>query len=300
MDGLIKLLARIAPVPGFARLMQGLSYIVVVAGLLGTGLWLYQAIPLREQHFQEYLGRIGVGLLGGAAWLAFFSRLGDFFGQRARDLRAKALFQRLSQGQAAGEAYTLYLRPFASTDAIRKEVMMAQSWIGAGAQVASLGGTVDFELEAQLEKALRSIGPLVALGQPLEHVGAGRIAVTEETWKDAVMLLAKGARLIVLLPSARAGTLWEIDHLFESGLAGRTVILDAPNAERGGRFDQSQEWAQLREAFAARGYEAPKDSPVGAMVFYGAMKAPQLTARLDIDAEENIQRFVRRVGKLIG
>jgi hypothetical protein len=53
--------------------------------------------------------------------------------------------------------------------------------------------------EERLAAALRPIGPLVALGQPEEALppaGASRFHETQQTWKDRVVDLLKGARLV--------------------------------------------------------------------------------------------------------
>ena len=122
-------------------------------------------------------------------------------------------------------------------------------------------------------------GPLVALGEPMEHVGAGRIRIGEDQWRDAVKLLSDHAALIILLPSSRPGTLWEVERLLESGLIARTIIVDPPNAAGGkNHYDQGSEWAQVRAAFAQRGYVMPKDSRVGQLLYFGRERAPKASA----------------------
>lgn len=226
--------------------------------------------------------------------IAAFGELGDLSFQHARDLRAQSIFDALGRGETP-PPYVVYLRPFSSTDQIESVAMAA---VASGMQGSALGFVMSrYELEQQIERATRHLGPLVCLGQGLEHVGAGRIAVDEASWKEAVLRLCGKAALIVMLPSSRAGTLWEIEHVLASDLVDRTVFIDPPNAAMSDkkRYDQSREWTAVRDAFAAKGFTMPADSRVGRLLFFGAARAPTLLARLDIDAEDNIARFFRSV-----
>lgn len=240
------------------------------------------------------LSGAGVLVLVAAFAIAALGELGDLSYQHARDLRAQAIYDALGRGETP-PPYVVYLRPFSSTDQVEAVQMSA---VASGMQGSALGFVVSrFELEQQVERATRHLGPLVALGQGLEHVGAGRIAVDENSWKEAVLRLCDKAALIVMLPSSRAGTLWEIEHVLASNLLDRTVFIDPPNAAIANkkRYDQSREWAAVRDAFAAKGFTMPPDSRVGRLLFFGAARAPTLLARLDIDAEDNIARFFRSV-----
>jgi len=235
------------------------------------------------------LGAILIAALG-VTILSFWA---DLYGQRTRDLRAKAIFDALTRGETP-PPYTLYLRPFLSTGAF--------SEIGAGASVvgmplSGLGGA-EVELEAQIEGAVRPLGRMVALGQPLEHNGAGRILVGETEWQSAIRLLMTQAKLIIMLPSSRQGTLEEIDMILGSELIERTVFIDPPNLARKHRFDHVADWKLVREAFEARGYTIPKDSHAGLLMFFGQERAPRFKERLDIDADDRIARLFRRVIKV--
>lgn len=240
------------------------------------------------------LGGAGALVLVAALAIATFGELGDLSLQYARDLRAQAIFEALGRGETP-PPYVVYLRPFSSTDQVESVAMAA---VASGMQGSALGFVMTrYELEQQIERATRHLGPLVCLGQSLEHVGAGRIAVDDASWKEAVLRLCGKAALIVMLPSSRSGTLWEIEHVLSSNLIDRTVFIDPPNAAISDkkRYDQSREWRAVRDAFAAKGFTMPPDSRVGRLLFFGQARAPTLLARLDIDAEDNIARFFRSV-----
>jgi hypothetical protein len=154
-------------------------------------------------------------------------------------------------------------------------------------------------LEAQVERATRRLGRLIGLGGQVEHIGAGRVSVDERAWRDAVRTLMEHARLIVMLPGAREGTLEEIEMVLGSDLVRKTVFLDPPNVGARGRFDHAGEWRKVQAVFAAKGFELPDEDRRGALLFYGRERSPILRERLHIDADDHIERLFGRVIKLL-
>jgi hypothetical protein len=293
MDRLLKTLAGNVATPRMARVLEALCLVllvVVVAGIIAAGLILFGHIDSAV----TLIALDAAAIIAGACFMALFSRLAELFGQRARDIDAQALLAALRSGEAVAP-FTLYLRPFASTGEIDEEELAP---LLVGSRTPGLGMiSARYELEHQIERATRKVGPLVALGQPLEHIGAGRIAVDDKTWQEAVRLLTRAAALIIMLPSSRAGTQWEIAHILDGDMMRRTVIIDPPNMppRAGRRFNQAAEWGQVRAVFAQHGYDMPADSKIGRMLFFGAGHAPVATTRLDIEAEGGIARFFRTV-----
>jgi hypothetical protein len=273
--------------PVLAGLLQAFFYVLATVwllGALGASGWAYLNMNLPE--WRQY-ALLGGSVLVAAIGVTLFGTLGELYGQHARDLRARRIFDALRRGETP-PAYTVYLRPFASTGEI-EDVDISATGMGVGVT------GVQIELEEQIERAVRELGPLVALGQPLEHIGAGRIPVTDTEWREAIKLILPQARLIVLLPSARRGTLEEVAMLIDTGLINRTVLIDPPNLGESKKFNQPAEWAQVRQAFADRGFEIPEDSRSGLLIFYGGERAPKFKEKLDIDAEDRIERLFRRV-----
>jgi hypothetical protein len=256
---------------------------------VASGLWLLGAFALTLLLLNRVeFGRLGVltfpafGILVAAAGATLFSTLADLYGQHARDIAARAVFETLRQG-GKPRPYSLYLRPFASTDMIGKNV-------GVGLQSERI------ELEAQIERATRPIGRLVALGAPLEHIGAGRIQVADDGWREAIALLLKHASLIVMLPSSRIGTLQEIAMILGSDLITRTVMIDPPNLDTPKRaYDHTVEWAKVQAAFTKAKFALPDEGRGGALIYFGDQRAPLLKEQLDIDAEDRIERLFRRI-----
>lgn len=279
--------------PKTARVLEGVFYILVAAALAGVcvAIGLIGASPLADALRQGVA--LGGAIVAGGALVTLFARVAELYGQRARDLEAEAIFQAVRAGRPA-PPYSLYLRPFASTDSI-EDYGAAIAVPGAG---LALSGE-RFELEAQVERATRRLGRLIGLGGQVEHIGAGRVTVGERAWREAIRTLMENARIIVMLPGARQGTLEEIEMVLGADLVRKTVFLDPPNLGASKRFDHAGEWKKVQAAFAAKGFELPDEDRRGSLLFYGREKAPALRERLHIDADDHIERLFGRVVKLL-
>jgi len=95
-----------------------------------------------------------------------------------------------------------------------------------------LRSTVEWEdLEVVLSMVLESSAPLVALGEPGEQVGAGRISSDEVAWRDNFRRLADQAINILLLPSTHEGTSEEFLHILgHDDLLSKTLFLLPPDS----------------------------------------------------------------------
>ncbi len=138
---------------------------------------------------------------------------------------------------------------------------------------------------------------MIALGAPLEHIGAGRIQVGDNAWREAIALLLKHARLIVVLPSSRAGTLQEIGIILGSALVTRTVMIDPPNLGTTKAYNHAIEWAKVQAAFKEASFYLPDEQRGGSLIFYGDSHEPLLREHLHIDAEDRIERIFNRILK---
>jgi hypothetical protein len=139
--------------------------------------------------------------------------------QRRRDVFATRILAAVRDSAAAVAPFALYLRPFASTDRLPAQPIPSE-----------LAGAGDFpvhlDVESLLARALRKECPLVALGREAEmQEGAGRAAVADEEWREAIVRLAERAVFEVLVPSAHPGTLWELERLVREESLDRTLFL---------------------------------------------------------------------------
>jgi hypothetical protein len=207
--------------------------------------------------------------------------------QRLDDLAAAVLFARIDAGDIPEEPYILYLRPFASTNAVKAIIRI------------NYKTTLTVELEEELSDAVRPIGRLITLGESLEHFGAGRIASSEAGWRETARRLMRHAALIIVVPSTRAGTLWEIEHLLANGYMSKTVFLDVPNIRvAASDYAQQAEWAGVGALVAASGYQWPADNPEGALIFFGASMAPQFVEPLKLGETQLLTEAISRIRAL--
>ncbi len=297
---MLKLIAEKMETNKGAQLGRHISAVALIFSLLmGTSIAVFSAS--RPQLSSAAALALFVSALVISILIAqLFFELEGWFEQRQRDIDADRIFQSLNGDQPLDEMFILYLRPFVSTGKIGAEttnVIGLRSGPIGQTQFAVMSDRVEFEEE--IEKALRPLGKLVALGKPLEHMGAGRIRVEDEVWQDAIKLLIDRAEMIVLLPSPRPGTCWEVEHLLTSGALKKTIVVDPPN-DRGSdedEYDPVAEWAGVRETFLAHGYVLPEDEEEGSLMIFGEGTQPIKTSKIGLGGENKIRKFAKQLLK---
>ena len=221
------------------------------------------------------------------------------FRQRARDAFAASVFGQLQSGRKP-PAFSLYLRPFNFTgQAATADLLAGALQQGAGTASRYLS-KIAFDLEAPLMRATAGVAPLVCLGQPLDHIGAGRILVPDEGWKEAIHLLMAQADCIFIIPSTRPGTLWEIDSMVETGTIKKCVFIDLKDSKKAHElFRQEKEWPDIRTSLLAAGFELPDNSKSGSIFAFAGTKQPRFQKKFSRSASamRNLVRKVLRSAK---
>jgi hypothetical protein len=141
--------------------------------------------------------------------------------QERRDDEADALCVEALDAYRATRAtktpFALYLRAFDTTNRLTTEPV---TWSDPGDVPSHL------DLELALVKALQGQLPLIAAGRPDDiQGGAGRIPIPEHLWQQVVLCLAETASLLIVVPSANAGTLAELAWIRERGKLGKTLFV---------------------------------------------------------------------------
>lgn len=216
------------------------------------------------------------GLCLGAS--ALLAAVGEVFKQRKlaegdalRTARANEVLLDAIEALAEGHppSFALYLRPFKLTGRIAFDNPAAALQAGNPFHMP-FAHDDRLDIERLVAEALDPDLPLVALGRPGEHMGAGRIAVDDAVWQDAVRLLAEASELIVLLPYPAAGTLWEVEHVIGAGLLGKTALL-MPPATTGLEAETAAFWEECRRIVEARhGVQLPAWRAEGGLLTLGA------------------------------
>jgi hypothetical protein len=198
--------------------------------------------------------------------------------QLRRDRRTAALFRAIRnqrRSEHPEERIILYLRPFAITGLMKVEDgrfleaadqaaisdehdSKTQQWRQTTVPLGSLNIDVreavslfeqGSELEATIEQAMSGAGHFIALGQPGEAIGAGRLPSLESEWREACQVMIEAATLCIVVPSANAGTRWEIEYLADNELLDKCCVFMPPAV---GGFSYETEWRTAREALAPR------------------------------------------------
>jgi hypothetical protein len=163
----------------------------------------------------------------------------------------------------AGHRYFLYLRPFDSTNAFS----ISDAHRNAFAMELYRRDGFD-DIERVISEALEPTAPFIALGRPGEHRGAGRGLTTEDAWRDTIRHLAQNAMMIIILPSYREGTLYELELLVTRRWLGKTLFVMPPSDGlwySAGATDVAKEWKLTQEACAKFGLTLPDAIPGGAL-----------------------------------
>jgi hypothetical protein len=188
----------------------------------------------------------------------------------------------------------LYLRPFRDDAATFAECpRSARELLGDWfrARTGRGGGrlrTAEEYLESDVEKV---IGPLVALGNPLDFVppeGAARVYLADETWRDGFRELVERAACVVMTAGVSEQVAWELEHLRAAGQHGRLFVLTRPTLleparsplrralrwwiaqmtrPSGRRLEPPCPWSEFAATLRAAGYRpGPMDPGPGAVV----------------------------------
>jgi hypothetical protein len=168
--------------------------------------------------------------------------------------RASVLSSRLLEtNELKRPRFALYLRPFVSTGTLDTQ---------------SVSEDADaLDLETVLSYAVRPELSLIGLNRPQEQaiVGAGYIYGADQDWFERFQRLANNAAIIFLLPSARLGTLDEVQWVVENRAFGKCVFLMPENVTGEGYqasvsspspvrvyeervHDHAPDWEQMRTA----------------------------------------------------
>jgi hypothetical protein len=110
-------------------------------------------------------------------------------------------------------SFVLYLRPFRDDEALRTmDTHYSANQISAHGSEYSVVQS-GLTLEEQLVAALRTIGPVIAVGRPGEPVpeaGAIRTYRPDDEWRDAVLDLMRRARFVFIVLGPDDGLAWEL------------------------------------------------------------------------------------------
>ena len=126
----------------------------------------------------------------------------------------------------------------------------------------------------------RSIGPLVAIGNPTDYLptfGAIKTYERDDDWQATVAGLVARAVAVVVVEGATDGLRWELTHLRASKELSRVFVLTAPASMR---TSASTTWPGFARALVSAGFQPPATDPgPGAVLGFDASGASDLIAQ---------------------
>jgi hypothetical protein len=144
--------------------------------------------------------------------------------QRERNQMADHFVRESHKPSARPKPFSLYLRPFSTTNRLASSALPNANNPPMPMNEAREFQQVD--LESLVERALRPCTPLIGLGSDDDsHDGAGRVAVSDDDWKDIVSVLAKKATIRFIVPLDYPSTQWELKWLIDNDLVNGTLFL---------------------------------------------------------------------------
>lgn len=154
----------------------------------------------------------------------FFRRLTDWSFRwvlRARGTDARGV---------EGRPFVLFLRPWESDICVRY-VADNEVDVGTSSRIAkAMVGPDVFSLNELVYRSCRKAGlAFSSIGGIWSSVSGPHERASHNGWKVRVAKLMSDAWAIVLLPTASAGTQWEVDQIVERRLEHKTLILNPPD-----------------------------------------------------------------------
>jgi hypothetical protein len=188
---------------------------------------------------------------------------------RGRRMRAGSAERALAEDSRAP---IVYLRPFGADGAEIGQRMSSRVRIAPSGQVVRT-------YEERLARALRTIGPFVAVGNPTERLprlGAARMYAADEDWQAAVGELIGRAAVVLLHAGEGGGFAWEVRHVTECGAAER-VILSLPLDVKRSKRSRQERYDAFRSQFGHL-FPQPLPETIGycQFAYFDADWTPQL------------------------
>jgi len=240
-----------------ALLPLGVGFVLLVLPF-STQLSLEYALP--SAKLLSVLGGVTASVLLGLALvtLGLVLRKRVIVSRQSRnDRTAQEIMTALrANSDAAVPEFYLYLRAFETTGRLQVPLYLRLRKFSIG-----LFQLVTSDLESYVGSAVGSAVPLIAMGRPGESVGAGRVVASEEHWEGDISTLMRRATGILLIPSSRPGTLWEMDALKRNGLLRKVVFVMPPRTHGG--LDTRERWEAARSILVGHGIEAPEHQERG-------------------------------------
>lgn len=132
--------------------------------------------------------------------------------------------------------------------------------------------------EELLKKAVKNLGPFVAIGKPgdkLAPLGAARAYVDDDNWQETVIKLFKKAKLVLIFIDESEGVLWELENAIKY-LPPDKVILCLPLNRRGDKLDKEKYKDFLKNHHSIFASTLPESIGEAQFIYFGKNWTPHL------------------------
>jgi len=153
--------------------------------------------------------------------------------------------------------------------------------------------------ESIIMRRLETIMRVISLGKRADGPGADRIVVPDSSWRERFILLALFSDVIVLYPSPRGGSLWELQWLKRHQLLQKCVFVVPDNFEK---YAGTGDLVQLQNIFERLSLALASSPPYGGAVFVlnedGSLRQQYAGGELtSLDVSNKIKRSIRLIRK---
>lgn len=197
--------------------------------------------------------------------------------------------------------YSLVLRSFSDITPLEAPGSLS---INPGNEYFSVSWVEGSSILTNLTKALSKTGPVAVLGE-IQFSNKGdvaraiQISSEDKDWQCKIDKLARGASLIVLVPSSSKGVVWEINYLVEHNMLEKTLVfMPTPleNNFESNEMELVEYWEDLAKELQEHAVRLPAYE--GAGCFYRPQKDLSMGDREYLEEVEQYQ-FTKEIRKAI-
>lgn len=248
-------------------------------------------IPIFLALHRDYAWYAEVGLwilglfLSGIGFLFFQSEMS--YEQKSKDKRAQNKLDNIKNNKNFMAEFALYLRGFSWENKLTTQNM-------------ELGGGFPSQTPTHIDLEtiiVRSLEPLetVAVGNPSDVFGAGKILTTDANWQDVVADLAEAAEVIIFIPASSKGTIWEAEELVTSKHLEKCIFVMPMSPTES--LSYHNEWRKTQNLLKKRGLSLPNYQSGGSLFRFDKNK--EIAAEESLDSVFITTHKVRKAFKRV-
>ncbi len=198
---------------------RDIGFLVICFGLM---IFLIPLVVVSVLYYTGVVHSDLIGLVFLPAWFASTSVI-----KRGRRMRVRAGELVLAEDERAP---IVFLRPFDADDSESD-----RSW---SSRVRASPWERYITHEQRLARTLRTVGPLMTVGDPTEELprlGAARVYAADEDWQATIDEWTARAGVVLLQTGESEGLSWEVQHVVALGTPERVVLALPPAGKLKGR-----------------------------------------------------------------